>query len=65
MILYELYVQDPEMHISRAIYFPSLTFAVTIRCPNLLRMWEKLKDFFFLCIILKKYTPTFQATNLI
>ena len=47
MILYELYVQDPEMHISRAIYFPSLTFAVTIRCPNLLRLWEKLKDFFF------------------
>ena len=27
---------------------PVLTFALTIRCPNLLRLWEKLKDFFFM-----------------
>ena len=35
MILYELYVQDSEMHISLATYFPSLGFAFKIRYPNL------------------------------
>ena len=35
MILYELYVQDPEMHTSLATYFPSLGFAFKIRYPNL------------------------------
>ena len=36
MILYELNVQEPEMHISLVTYFPSLAFSFQIRCPNLL-----------------------------
>ena len=57
MILYELYVQDPEMHTSLATYFPSLGFAFKIRYPNLLPPpppWDKIKQNRrdFICIFL-------------
>lgn len=61
MILYELYVQDPEMHNSLATYFPSLGFAFKIRYPNLLppppllgdKIKQNRRD--FICIFLIVY----------
>ena len=52
MILYELNFQEPEMHISRATYFPSLAFAFKIRCPSLLPSRDKRNRRDVIC-----YTP--------
>ena len=52
MILYELNFQEPEIHISRATYFPSLAFAFKIRCPSLLPSRDKRNRRDVIC-----YTP--------
>ena len=52
MILYELNFQEPEIHISRATYFPSLAFAFKIRCLNLFPSRDKRNRRDVIC-----YTP--------